>query len=119
MLEVFISSCAVDQTQSIISKFESWSKMPSPFLIKFFIFFNKIIYFLLLPMTMKSLSSVSLKEIICGVLSSTFGFPPNSGSFASISPKALDTFFDLLIKKLNKNKLQKVFQEKFSKANLY
>jgi len=41
---------------------------------------------------MKSLCSVSLKEIICGVLIKTFGFPPSSGSFASMSPKALETY---------------------------
>lgn len=54
--------------------------------------YNNFIYNYLLPITIKSLASVNLKEIICGVLNKTFGFPPNSGSFASISPNALDTF---------------------------
>lgn len=40
---------------------------------------------------MKSLSSFSLNEIICGVLIKTLGFPPNSVNLASTSPKALDT----------------------------
>ena len=58
----------------------------------FFYLFFVYIFVFLLPITMKSLASVNLKEIISGLLNSTLGLPPNSGSFASISPKALDTY---------------------------
>ena len=40
---------------------------------------------------MKSYSSLILNEVTSGVHINTFGFPPNLGSFASKSPKALDT----------------------------
>lgn len=51
---------------------------------------NKL-FFIILPITMKSLNSFSLKDIISGVLIKTLRFPPNSGNLASMSPNALET----------------------------
>lgn len=67
-------SATLFQTQLTISSLDILSKMPSQ------------------PRTRKSWSvKLILKEVISGMATTTWGFPPSEVSFASMSPKVRDT----------------------------
>lgn len=56
---------------------------------------------LLLPIMMKSCSSVILNDFISGSQIITLGFPLNFSSLASISPKVLETLIIIIKFKFN------------------
>ena len=59
--------------------------------------------------TMKSYSLVNLRVVTSGFEIKTFGLPPNLGSLASISPKALETFRLLRIELESYRQLSRIY----------
>ena len=57
---------------------------------KFFLLSNLFLH----PIRMKSCSDDNLKETISGSATTTLGFPPRCGTFASTSPNVRETLFN-------------------------